>query len=102
MEYEQLLIDYLERFLGDLVLATNEISQKILLVEWAGIGDQFRLVAQRALTDSLLRTSEGEEQEQVDCRPVSRANALETLLRHSPMRQLATPGFTLDVPLPDH
>jgi uncharacterized protein (TIGR02677 family) len=63
LEYKQLLIDYLERFLGDLVLATNAISQKILLVERAGIRDQFRLVAQRALTDALMCTTEMEEQE---------------------------------------
>jgi uncharacterized protein (TIGR02677 family) len=65
LEYKQLLIDYLERFLGDFVLATNEISQKILLVERAGIRDQFRLVAQRALSDALMRTTEMEEQEAV-------------------------------------
>jgi len=48
LEYKQLLIDYLERFLGDLVLATNDISQKILLLERAGIREQFRLVARRS------------------------------------------------------
>jgi hypothetical protein len=63
LEYKQLLIEYLERFLGDLVLATNEISQKILLLERAGIRDRFRLVARRALTDALMRTNEMEEQE---------------------------------------
>lgn len=63
LEYKQLLIDYLERFLGDLVLATNEISQKILLVERAGIREQLRFVAKRALTDVLMRTTEMEEQE---------------------------------------
>jgi uncharacterized protein (TIGR02677 family) len=63
LEYKQLLIDYLERFLGDLVLATNEISQKILFLERVGICDQFLLVAQRALTDVLVRTSEMEELE---------------------------------------
>jgi uncharacterized protein (TIGR02677 family) len=63
LEYKQLLIDYLERFLGDLVLATNEISQKILLLERAGICDRFPLVARRALADVLIRTPEMEEQE---------------------------------------
>lgn len=63
LEYKQLLIDYLERFLGDLVLATNEISQKILLLEQAGIRDQFKPVARRALADALTRTAELEEQE---------------------------------------
>jgi uncharacterized protein (TIGR02677 family) len=63
LEYKQLLIDYLERFLGDLVLATNEISQKILLLERVGIRDQFRPVAKRALTDALMRTTEMEERE---------------------------------------
>jgi uncharacterized protein (TIGR02677 family) len=63
LEYKQLLVDYLDRFLGDLVLATNEICQKILLLEQAGIRDQFRPVARRALADALLRTVEMEEQE---------------------------------------
>ena len=48
LEYKQLLVDYLDRFLGDLVLATNEICQKIFLLEQAGVRDQFRLVARRA------------------------------------------------------
>ena len=61
--YKQLLIDYLERFLRDLVLATNEISRKILDLEQAGIRDQFRPVAQRALADALTRTPAMEDQE---------------------------------------
>jgi uncharacterized protein (TIGR02677 family) len=63
LEYKQLLIDYLERFLGDLVLATNEIAQKILVLERAGVRECFRSVAQRALADALTRTDEMEEQE---------------------------------------
>jgi hypothetical protein len=53
LDYKQLLIDYLERFMGDLVLATNEIGQKILLLEQLGMREQFRSVAQRALVDAL-------------------------------------------------
>jgi uncharacterized protein (TIGR02677 family) len=63
LEYKQLLIDYLDRFLGDLVLATNEICQKILFLEQAGIRNQFKPVARRALADALLRTADMEEQE---------------------------------------
>jgi uncharacterized protein (TIGR02677 family) len=63
LEYKQLLVDYLDRFLGDLVLATNEICQKILLLEQAGIRDQFRPVALRALADALVPTAQMEEQE---------------------------------------
>ena len=63
LDYKQLLIDYLERFMGDLVLATNEIGQKILLLEQLGMREQFRSVAQRALVDALTRTAEMEEQE---------------------------------------
>lgn len=63
LEYKQLLIDYLERFLGDLVLATNEIAQKILVLEGAGIREQFPAIARRALADSLAHTTEMEEQE---------------------------------------
>ena len=61
--YKELLIDYLERFLGDLVLATNEISRKILLLEKAGIRENLRAVARRALADSLARTAEMEMEE---------------------------------------
>jgi len=60
LDYKQLLVDYLDRFLGDLVLATNEICQKILVLEQAGIRHQFRPVARRALADALLRTPEME------------------------------------------
>lgn len=63
LEYKQLLIDYLERFLGDLVLATNEISQKIILLEETGIRAQFQRVAQRVLSDALTRTEESEAEE---------------------------------------
>ncbi len=61
--YKQLLIDYLERFLGDLVLATNEISRKILVLEKAGIRAHLGAVARRALADSLARTAEMEAEE---------------------------------------
>lgn len=63
LEYKQLLIDYLDRFLGDLVLATNEICQKILLLEEVGIRSHLKAVARRALADALVRTPEMEEQE---------------------------------------
>lgn len=63
LDYKQLLIDYLDRFLGDLVLATNEICEKILLLEHAGIRNQFRPVARRALADALVCTPEMEDQE---------------------------------------
>jgi len=63
LEYKQLLIDYLERFLGDLVLATNEIAQKILVLERTGVRGYFRSVAQRSLADALTRTVEMEERE---------------------------------------
>lgn len=63
LAYKQLLIDYLERFLGDLVLATNEIAQKILVLELAGIRNQFSAVARRALVDALTRTPEMEAEE---------------------------------------
>jgi uncharacterized protein (TIGR02677 family) len=65
LEYKQLLIDYLERFLGDLVLAINEVSQKIVLLEQAGIREQFGAVALRATTDALTRTPELEAEERL-------------------------------------
>ncbi len=58
--YKQLLIDYLERFLGDLVLAANEIARKILLLEKAGILSHFATVARRELADSLAKTEAAE------------------------------------------
>ncbi len=63
LEYKQLLVDYLDRFLGDLVLATNEICQRIQVLERAGIRGQFQLVARRALADALVRTDDMEVQE---------------------------------------
>lgn len=63
LDYKQLLVDYLDRFLGDLVLATNEITQKIVALEDAGIRGVFRSVARRALADALVRTEEAEDQE---------------------------------------
>jgi hypothetical protein len=67
-----LLIDYLERFLGDLVLATNEISQKILLLERVGIRHQFRAIAQQALTDVLNTTSRSDAECMLARAPVFR------------------------------
>jgi len=54
--YKEMLIEYLERFLSDLVLATNEISGKILALGTSG--DLLRLVARYGLSDRLERSPE--------------------------------------------
>ncbi len=63
LEYKRKLINYIQRFLGDLVLATNEIAARILALEHAGVERQLPLVADRALADVLDRTPEREAQE---------------------------------------
>jgi len=61
LEYKEMLVDYLERFLSELVLATNEISRKILELDQAEA--LLESVAERALTDALDRTAKLEQAE---------------------------------------
>ena len=63
IEYKDRLIGYIDRFVGDLMLATNEIATKILALEAAGIEAALPLVADRALADALDRTPERETSE---------------------------------------
>ncbi len=56
--YKQTLIDYLERFLGQLVLATIEISDVLEQVERQGIARLLEAAARRDLVDSLSPTEE--------------------------------------------
>ncbi len=61
-EYKTALIGYIERFIGELVLATNEIAGKIEEVEAAGIAARLSDVAERDLSDRLERTPEDDRE----------------------------------------
>jgi len=51
--YKEKLIDYLEKFIGELVVASNRISEVLLLLEGRGIEGAFAAAARRDLTDRL-------------------------------------------------
>lgn len=62
LAYKDLLIDYLERFIGELVLATAEIADAIARVEAAGVDRLLAAAAERDLVDAL-EVSEDERAE---------------------------------------
>ena len=51
--YKELLIDYLERFIGELVVATANIATTLERIESAGIDPLLELVARRRVADQL-------------------------------------------------
>src|SRR5205823_2755537 len=51
--YKEKLIDYLERFIGELVIATGEISDVIHKLEEAGVGPILRAAAEHDLVDAM-------------------------------------------------
>ena len=53
LAYKEKLIDYLEKFIGELVVATSRISEALLLLESCGIELAFIAAARRDLTDML-------------------------------------------------
>ncbi|HEX3696590.1 MAG TPA: TIGR02677 family protein [Polyangia bacterium] len=53
LAYKQSLIDYLERFIGELVLATAEISSLLLRLEERGLAGLLAAAARRELADAL-------------------------------------------------
>jgi len=53
LAYKEKLIDYLEKFIGELVVATSRISEALLLLETCGIDLAFAAAARRDLTDVL-------------------------------------------------
>jgi len=59
IDYKDRLIEYLQRFVGELITSTNEIEQKIGALEAAGILDCFGGLARHARADAL-DPSEGE------------------------------------------
>lgn len=53
LEYKELLIDYLERFIGELVTATANIASTLARVEAAGVDGLLETVARRRVADRL-------------------------------------------------
>jgi uncharacterized protein (TIGR02677 family) len=53
LAYKEKLIDYLEKFIGELVVATNRISESLLNLEACGITLAFAAAARRDLVDLL-------------------------------------------------
>jgi uncharacterized protein (TIGR02677 family) len=53
LAYKQSLVDYLERFIGELLLATAEIAGLVTRLEELGIARVLAAVAERELADSL-------------------------------------------------
>ena len=53
LAYKERLIDYLEKFIGELVVATSRIAEALLLLESCGIDLAFAAAARRDLTDML-------------------------------------------------
>lgn len=53
LAYKEKLIDYLERFIGELVVATNRIAETLLQLESFGVSLAFAAAARRDLVDAL-------------------------------------------------
>jgi uncharacterized protein (TIGR02677 family) len=53
LAYKERLIDYLQRFLGELVTATNRIAALLLDIENARLAETLQAVAQREIADQL-------------------------------------------------
>jgi len=53
LAYKEKLIDYLEKFIGELVVATSRIADLLLLLEDCGIDLAFAAAARRELEDAL-------------------------------------------------
>lgn len=53
LAYKQKLIDYLEKFIGELVVATSRIADALLQLEACGVDAAFAAAARRELADAL-------------------------------------------------
>lgn len=53
LAYKEKLIDYLEKFIGELVVATGRIADALLLLEQCGVDLAFVAAARRELSDAL-------------------------------------------------
>jgi uncharacterized protein (TIGR02677 family) len=51
--YKEKLIEYLQRFIGELVIATGEVSDVITKLEQAGVGPILRAAAEHDLVDAI-------------------------------------------------
>jgi uncharacterized protein (TIGR02677 family) len=58
LAYKRSLIDYLERFIGELLLATAEIAALVVRLEEQGIARLLAAVAEREVADALAASSE--------------------------------------------
>ncbi len=58
LAYKEKLVDYLERFIGELVVATNRIAEALLKLESIGVSLAFIASARRELADALDPTLE--------------------------------------------
>ncbi len=56
--YKEKLIDYLERFIEGLVVATSEIAQRIVRIEEHGLNRLLHVAAQREIADALSPTDD--------------------------------------------
>lgn len=62
LAYKQSLVDYLERFIGELVLATAEIARLLERIEARGMDRLLEAAAARELADALAPTDEEREE----------------------------------------
>lgn len=53
LAYKERLIDYLEKFIGELVVATSRITEAVLLLEACGVELAFSAAARRDISDRL-------------------------------------------------
>ena len=53
LAYKEKLIDYLEKFIGELIVATSRIADALLQLEACGINAAFSAAARRELSDAL-------------------------------------------------
>ncbi len=59
LRFKTQLIEYLERFISELVIATNQIAERILSLDQLGIDRALRLATDHDLADDILATPEG-------------------------------------------
>lgn len=58
LAYKERLIDYLEKFIGELVVATNRVAESLLRIEAGGVAELFGVAARRELADAIDPTPE--------------------------------------------
>ncbi len=56
LDYKKRLIEYLERFIGELVVATDDIAESLERLDAAGIGRLLALAGEREVVDALAPT----------------------------------------------